>query len=90
MKEKNAIEKLLELPEEKLDKIIEKLSTNKANKLMWELEELLFEKLPEKCRIEKLEQYVTLTKYKIEWNNKHSKCCGCVCGKNIQERDKEW
>ena len=70
--------------------VIEKLSANKADKLMWELQELLFEKLPEKCRIEKLEQYVSLTKLKIEYNNKHMKCCGCVCGKNIQERDKDW
>lgn len=81
MKEKNVIEKLMELPEEKLDKIIEKLSSNEAHKLMWELQELLFEKLPEKCRVNKLKQFISLTKLKIKFNETHSEC---YCDKNIQ------
>lgn len=81
MKEKNVIEKLLELPEEKLDKIIEKLSSSESDKLMWELQELMFEKLPEKCRINKLKQFISLTKLKIKYNESHNEC---YCDKNIQ------
>lgn len=77
MKEKNVIEKLLELPEEKLDKIIEKLSSSESDKLMWELQELLFEKLPENCRIYQLKQFIHLARLNIQYNERHSECYCC-------------
>lgn len=86
MKEKNVIEKLLELPEEKLDKIIEKLSSSESDKLMWELQELLFEKLPENCRIHKLKQFIHQVELNIQYNNRHSEC---YCGKDTKEVDND-
>lgn len=80
MKEKNVIEKLLELPEEKLDKIIEKLTSKESEKLMYQLWDLI-NVLPEKCRINKLKQFISLTKLKIKYNESHNEC---YCDKNIQ------
>lgn len=79
---KNVIDRLLELPEEKLDKIIEKLSSSESDKLMWELQELLFEKLPENCRIYQLKQFIHLARLNIQYNERHSEC---YCCKDTQE-----
>ena len=82
MKEKNVIEKLLELPEEKLDKIIEKLSTSESDKLMYQLWDLI-NVLPENCRIHKLKQFIHQVELNIQYNNRHSEC---YCGKDTQEK----
>lgn len=80
---KNVIDRLLELPEEKLDKIIGKLSSSESDKLMWELQELLFEKLPENCRIYQLKQFIHLARLNIQYNERHSEC---YCCKDTQEK----
>ena len=77
---KNVIDRLLELPEEKLDKIIEKLSSSESDKLMWEI---LFEKLPENCRIYQLKQFIHLARLNIQYNERHSEC---YCCKDTQEK----
>ena len=82
MKEKNIIEKLLELPEEKLDEIIEKLATNKLNKLIWKLQDL-FKEIPEKCYQSILESCIDNIEHHINqdyWNNE------CIyCDRNTTE-----
>ena len=77
MKEKNVIEKLLELPEEKLDRLIEKIAANEADKLMWKLQELLFEKLPEKCRIQQLKTFIHRVEVNLQNIERHGKCLFC-------------
>ena len=85
MKEKNAIEKLLELPEEKLDKIIEKLSSNESDKLMYQLWDLL-NVLPENCRVYRLKHLIDTVTLHIQYNNKYSDYNFCYCENKCKDK----
>lgn len=84
MKEKDVIERLLDLPEEKLDRIIEKLSTNEADKLMYQLWDLI-NVLPKNCRVYRLKQLIHDVTLHIQYNNRHSDCyCDKNCSKDYE------